>query len=455
MQESINYIAWEPSSGLNGDLVYEIGSTGNEVRHDWKTISFSAGFDAAPIMIADMQTTDGDDTANLRYTELKSSQVKIKVAEEQSSNTETSHTTEIIGFMAFAVVDLDSDPDEDSLTTGDELDIYGTQPGMFDTDLDNLSDGAEVDFWGSDWGGDIDQDGLINLLDDDSDDDGYSDGVEVAQSFDPADNSSHPAGPGLESGLLLVNTDWQRISYTNTFVNPVVVARIVSENGTDACIIRLNNIDADGFDIRLQEWQYGNDIHSFESVSYLVMERGSYTLADGTLVEAGHFSSSEMVTYENVNFNQEFNATPVVTASIASFNESDTVIGRMDDITTSSLNFILQEQEANERIHAVETISYIAWEPSSGIVNGQTYEVGRTSDSVRHKYIDINLTANFADIPVILSDMQTFDGSDTATVRCDNTLVDSFSVRIEEEKSGDRELSHTTEVVGYIAIADF
>ncbi|MEA3548867.1 MAG: cadherin-like domain-containing protein, partial [Thermodesulfobacteriota bacterium] len=453
VMESINYIAWEPSTGRNGHLVYEIGATADEMTHEWQTISFNADFNETPIMIADMQTTDGGDTANLRYNEMNASQMQIRITAEQSNNSDTNHTTEIVGFMAFAVVDLDGDSDQDDLTTGVELETYGTLPEMIDTDLDGLNDGAEVDFWGTDWNDDFDQDGVINLLDADSDNDGYTDGFEVAMSFDPADDSSHPAGPGLEVGMLQVDTDWQRISFNNTFVNPVLVAKIVSRNSDDPCVIRLNNIDADGFDIQLQEWDYQDGVHGFESVSYMVMERGSYFLDDGTLVEAGHFSSNAKDSYEDIKFTREFNLTPVVTASITSFNGTATVTGRMHDITTSGLSFILQEQEANDNSHAAETVSYIAWEPSSGIVNGHKYEVSIITDSVDHDEIDVDLTGNFDEIPVVLADMQTTDDEDTSTVRCDNSLIDSFTVRIEEELSQNSEIYHTTEIVGYMAIA--
>ncbi|MCD6388074.1 MAG: cadherin-like domain-containing protein [Desulfobulbaceae bacterium] len=453
VMESINYIAWEPSTGRNGHLVYEIGATADEMTHEWQTISFNADFNETPIMIADMQTTDGDDTANLRYNEMNASQMQIKITAEQSSNSDTNHTTEIIGFMAFAVVDFDGDPDQDGLTTGAELETYGTLPEMIDTDLDGLHDGAEVDFWGADWNGDFDQDGVINLLDADSDNDGYTDGFEAAMSFDPADDSSHPAGPGLEVGMIKVDTDWQRISFNNTFVNPVVVAKIVSRNNDDPCVIRLNNIDADGFEIQLQEWDYQDGVHGIESVSYMVMERGSYILDDGTLVEAGHFSSNEMLSFENINFTQEFNLTPVVTASIASFNGTTTVTGRMHDISTSGLSFMLQAQEANYKSHVAETVSYIAWEPSSGIVNGHQYEVSIITDSVDHDEIDVDLTGNFDEIPVVLADMQTTDDEDPSTVRCDNSQVDRFTVRIEEERSQNSEIYHATEIVGYMAIA--
>ena len=40
---------------------------------------------------------------------------------------------------------------------------------------------------GNDWNADIDGDGLINLLDQDSDNDSFTDGFEVSEGFDPSD----------------------------------------------------------------------------------------------------------------------------------------------------------------------------------------------------------------------------------------------------------------------------
>ena len=61
---------------------------------------------------------------------------------------------------------------------------------QIDTDQDGIDDGAEVTLWlnlGSSWDADIDQDGLVNLLDTDADDDGMADGEEVAAGYDPSD----------------------------------------------------------------------------------------------------------------------------------------------------------------------------------------------------------------------------------------------------------------------------
>jgi hypothetical protein len=55
-----------------------------------------------PIFLADMQTRDGPDTANLRWDFKDISGVDVFIAEEQSGDAEMNHTTEAVGFMMFS-----------------------------------------------------------------------------------------------------------------------------------------------------------------------------------------------------------------------------------------------------------------------------------------------------------------------------------------------------------------
>ena len=71
------------------------------------------------------------------------------------------------------------DSDGDGISDADEENIYGTDPQLKDTDNDGINDGEELAYWGNDWNSDPDNDGLINLLDDDSDGDGIVDGDEM------------------------------------------------------------------------------------------------------------------------------------------------------------------------------------------------------------------------------------------------------------------------------------
>ena len=190
--EDVAYIAWEPFCGMMGDYAFEIAVHADEISNQWLPLSFQQGFDKPPVLIAGMLSQYEQDTASLRHSELTATGVQIKAEEELSFDSETDHTFEILGFVAISVIDLEGDADSDGLITAEERDLYGTSPGAVDTDDDGLDDGAEVIFWGIAWDSDADSDGSINLLDPDSDNDGFLDGEEVELGFDPADSSSNP-----------------------------------------------------------------------------------------------------------------------------------------------------------------------------------------------------------------------------------------------------------------------
>ena len=84
------------------------------------------------------------------------------------------------------------DSDGDGLIDADETNIYGTDPDNADTDFDGITDGDEIAYWRGSWNEDYDGDGLINIVDRDSDDDGFFDGDEVNSGDDPLDPKSSP-----------------------------------------------------------------------------------------------------------------------------------------------------------------------------------------------------------------------------------------------------------------------
>ena len=87
--------------------------------------------------------------------------------------------------VPFTTPEADEDRDNDGLLSADEIVLYGTDPDLQDTDNDGIPDGEERIYWGDKWDADIDNDGLINLLDADSDNDGVTDGEELDQGTNP------------------------------------------------------------------------------------------------------------------------------------------------------------------------------------------------------------------------------------------------------------------------------
>ena len=258
----------------------------------------------------------------------------------------------------------------------------------------------------------------------------------------------------LEVGRVVADHNWRRVTFRDPFADPIVVAGMVTTNDSAPAVVRIRNLDAGGFDVRIQEWDYLNGVHAAETVGYLVAERGSYVLPDGKRVEAGRFMTNRTGSFVAMQFNQPFPQAPVVLATVVSANEDDTVTTRVRRISTDGYEFRMQEQQRNTQSHATETICYLAWEPSSGSLNGMPFETGRTPNAVTQSYYTMSFRQSFADPPVLISGMQTTDSADTAAVRCRG--LDRFDVdaRIQEEQSGDSETSHTTEVVGYVAVQE-
>ncbi|HBN27110.1 MAG TPA: hypothetical protein DD405_06555 [Desulfobacteraceae bacterium] len=82
-------------------MTFEVGKTGDKVTKKSYNISFNQNFADPPVFIADMQTTDGGDTCNVRWKNKTGGSVNVLIDEEQSLNRETSHTSEVVGYMLF------------------------------------------------------------------------------------------------------------------------------------------------------------------------------------------------------------------------------------------------------------------------------------------------------------------------------------------------------------------
>jgi hypothetical protein len=300
-------------------------------------------------------------------------------------------------------------------------------------------------------------DEFINETDPDTEDtdgDGLMDGLEVPYSYDPNDSNSRPHFPLLEFGEVLTNHTWKKVSFKDPFLDPIVVAKSLSHNGGQPAVIRIGDLDQNGFAIRVQEWEYLDGWHKTETVSYLVAERGNYTLPNGAHIEVNRFETNHTSPFVQVIFNEPFQSIPVVIASVSTYNDDTTVTGRLRNIDTHGFEFTLQEQELDDGYRGIETISFVAWEKSSGNVDGVRFEVSDTDNVVSHKPYRILFDQDFAAPPAFLADMQTAHGLNTASLRWQNKDPFGVEVLIEEERSYDAETSHTTEVVGYMVFCN-
>ncbi|MEC8554359.1 MAG: Ig-like domain-containing protein [Planctomycetota bacterium] len=264
--------------------------------------------------------------------------------------------------------------------------------------------------------------------------------------------SSGTTDIGVAGTAIDVTHVWKTVNLPMSFNNPVVVAGGSTRDGGHQGVVRVQNITSNSFQIRFQEWDYRDGNHTTENIGYLVVEAGTHTLADGTQIVADKVDLTNE-TFQTVTFGSSFSSAPLVIAQVQTVNDSAAVVERLRNINGDNFQMQMQEEEAADGIHATESVGYVAIDLGTGTSGDVFMNAVVSGDTVTHR----DTTINFGSIggsssPVILSDMQKRDGRDTATVRHRAQTSTSVTVFIEEEASRDRELRHTTEVVGVLAL---
>ncbi|RKT47397.1 hypothetical protein BDD21_4965 [Thiocapsa rosea] len=256
----------------------------------------------------------------------------------------------------------------------------------------------------------------------------------------------------VESGEAMVGDAWQWVSFNQRFSDPIVVSTTSSEDGRDPSVIRIDGVEPSGFWIRLQAWDYLPRPAQPERVGYIVVERGRHRLPGGAQVEAGRIVTDVTGTQRMTSFTSDFTTPPVVAASVSSYRDHMAVTTRTADVSRSGFKIGMTEQESSTRKHGAETIDYVAWEPSSGEVGGARYVVNRTGNVLTDRPYRITYRGHFSEPPVLIADMQTFNGPDPSTLRWRYKTSSEVELRVVEEQSLDAETRHTLEVGGYIMI---
>ncbi|MCL2458243.1 MAG: PKD domain-containing protein [Desulfobulbus sp.] len=265
-----------------------------------------------------------------------------------------------------------------------------------------------------------------------------------------ANSGQQAAGVPTEAGEVAVSGEWLRVPLTTSFTNPIVVAGPPSFNNAEPCTVRIRNVNKTGFDIKVTEWDYLDGIHPQETVSYLVMEKGHYTLPDGAAVEVGSFTGSPG--FKTVAFKSAFAKSPIVLTTVATMNDATTVSGRLKQISPYGFAYSYQEQEKNRNNHLDETVHYIAWEPGSGMIGALRYVAAKTANSVTDAWYSEKYKSALNQEPLLVAGMLTTNDASPAALRVQNQTTTGFQVKVEAEKSKNSKMKHSAETVGYIAI---
>lgn len=97
--ETIGYLAIEAGSGESGAFTYYADNTGDTINETWSDVDFNGLFSEAPQVLAGISSYDGADSVGLRYRNLDSTGVEIKLEEEKSFDSEIGHIRETVDFL--------------------------------------------------------------------------------------------------------------------------------------------------------------------------------------------------------------------------------------------------------------------------------------------------------------------------------------------------------------------
>ncbi|MBL4589987.1 MAG: type I secretion C-terminal target domain-containing protein, partial [Alphaproteobacteria bacterium] len=245
------------------------------------------------------------------------------------------------------------------------------------------------------------------------------------------------------------SAQWHTITFDATILNPVIKLAMNTTNDTDPMTLRVRNVTDTGFQWQIDEYEYLDGVHGSETVSWMAVAQGTHTLDDGTIIQANTTTATNN-NWTNITFNSAFGSSPVIMTQIMTVNEGTAAVLHNENRTSTGFRVQIEEQENFGTGHATETIGWIAIDNGGSVANG--FLVGETSNSVTHSTTTVNFGSSFAsNSPVVLIDMQTEDGGDTAVSRGITISSSSISFNIDEETSRDAETNHTTEVVGYYA----
>jgi hypothetical protein len=466
--ETVNWMVVEAGTWRLADgTLLEAGTLRSDKlsSEGFEQVSFGAEFDDRPVVLSQVQTDNGGDFVVTRQTGADADGFRLMMQEEEALNG-GGHTTETLGWIAI---------EEGAGSTGGFDWIAGRAGGIDDDraviDLSSqLSGGVNAiaslsSYAGADpaWArGDGETGGRVGISveEDQSRDDETSHARETVDYFvfNKAGTISGtpvetPAQTVAETGTLTLTHIAQTITLGREYENPVALAWVATENGGDPVTVRLGEVSGDELVLQLQEPNYEDGGHIGETVNWMVVEAGTWRLADGTLLEAGTLRSDKLSSegWEDVSFEAGFDARPVVLSQVQTDNGSDFVVTRQKGADADGFQLTMQEEEAlNGGGHTTETLGWIAIEAGAGSAGGLDWVAGRAGGIDDDRAI-IDLSGQLPGGANAIAGLSSFAGADPAWARGDGGTGGRVGLSVEEEQSQDDETSHTRETVDYFA----
>lgn len=458
--EGVAWLAIEAGSGLWSGLGFEALTSAPLLTEDWISLNFQQTYAGVPHLFAAIASYTGSNPIVLRQRGLSSSQVQLSGQEETSADVEIQHSPEALSYLVLgASGGLNALPFEPRcyLLTLDHQGA-GSAPRAEPAQSSGCSAGRYV-------AGEP-----IELLP--QPDPGFEVGSWEGTAAAHQARLAMPAAahrvtatyqqrpPGLigEVGQIdqvLTHLPHQ-VLLQGRYHNPVVFAAPLTQRGGDPVVVRILQVQPDRFSLYLEEPPYLNGLHPPESVSYLVLEAGSWRLPDGARLEVGRIETSAAAgkllpnRWAPILFDPAFETPPVVLSALQSTREPGYLGTRLQNVRSAGINLALEPYEAQSRAPASEIIGWLAIQSGAGQWGDLHYQALASETRVGDAWREVGFETTFAALPRLLASIQTYNGGDSSTLRYQGLSTSGVQLRVQEERSLDRETRHAFETIGLL-----
>lgn len=247
------------------------------VTQNWKTVALPVAFATQPVIFTQLSSRNESSAAVVRLRNISTTQFQVKLNEEEVSN--GVHARENVSWIAFEKGAMGgSVPFEVNTWLLTHVNsaknfnqVFPVTPNFIaSVQTNNESDPVNVRI------GNLGKTGLnIRLQEETSLDAETNHILETVGYLAITGASSFKTNTGEvfgEVGSVSITESVQTVNLLNKYHNPVVVTGGVTSNDNAPVTVRVFNVGANSFQIKLEEYDYQDGVHSVETVSYMVVE---------------------------------------------------------------------------------------------------------------------------------------------------------------------------------------
>ena len=187
----------------------------------------------------------------------------------------------------------------------------------------------------------------------------------------------------------------------------------------------------------------------------MVIEAGTWALADGTKISSGTTSLNSYDNFESVSISGDL-SNPTVLTQLQGFENEKYVVTRTHNIANDSFNVLMETGKGiSTASPQSESVGWIAIERGdSSSSDDSTIKAEITGKSYNHNTREVNYTTSFNSNPTLLAKLGTYEGGETANLRITSASKSGFNVFIDEEQTDGSNEQHMWESLNYISILD-